>query len=121
MFSTITSSVFSTVIIVYRDHDIHGIRSVCSNKNFTPVQYHRHFEMVRKLQKVRGFQLVLCADVWECVAACAVRELEQAVTKWGMGSDDFFPEPLVISRQRMSSPTSLEDFGAGGHLPFATL
>ena len=38
-----------------------------------------------------------------------------------MGFDDFFREPLVISRPRGSSPTSEEDFAAGGFLPFVTL
>ena len=124
MFSTITSSVFSRVIVVYRDYDIRGVRSARVSSAFFPTQYHIHFEVFRKLQKVREFQLVLCADVWGCTVVHAVRKLEQAVAteRTGMGFDDFFREPLVIFRPRGSSPISLEDLCAGGgYIPFATL
>jgi len=33
-FSTITSPVFSTVIVVYRDYDIHGVRSAWVNRTY---------------------------------------------------------------------------------------
>jgi len=90
---------------------------------YPPIQYHIHFGTFRKLHKVRRFQLVLCADVWGCIAPYAAGKLERAVAaeRARMGFDDFFREPLVISRPRGSSPTSEEDFAAGGFLPFVTL
>jgi len=122
VFSTITSSVFSTVVIVYRDYDIRGIPSAWVRKAFSPIDHHKHFEVFRKLREVRGFQLVLCADVWDRVVGYAVRELELAVAvEWErMGFDDFFPEPLVISRPG-PRPTLSEDLHTGDYTPFVPL
>jgi len=110
------------VIVVYRDYDICGVRPGRVSGTFAPTQYHMHFEVFRKLHEVWRFQLVLCADVWDCIATYAMRKLEQAIAaeRAGMGFDDFFREPLVISRPRGSSPTPLEKFCFGSP-PFATL
>jgi len=77
----------------------------------------------REMHKVRGFQLVLCADVWDGVVVAAMRELERAVAteRAGRGFDDLFPEPLVISRSRGSGPTYQEEMCAGGEIPWIPL
>lgn len=103
--STITSPVFSEVVVVYRDYNIRGLPSPWIEHDPTP--FCEQFEALREMYKIRAFRLVLCADVWDCVVADAVRALERAVAEerakaW---SGDFFPEPLVISRSRGSSPT----------------
>jgi len=114
--STITSPVFSKVVVVYRDYDIYGLPSAV-NKATALTPYYRHFAALREMNKVRTFQVVLCADVWDRVVVDAVRALEQAVaeerTKAGFG--DFSSEPLVIYRLRGSSPTFTEE--AGGNHP----
>ena len=41
-------------------------------------QHHWQFEMFREAHKVQDFQLVLCADVCDCMIIYSVRELENA-------------------------------------------
>jgi len=59
------------------------------------------------MHKVRSFQLVLCADVWDLVAVQAMREFKRVVAeeRAGRGFNYRFPELLVISRSRESGPT----------------
>jgi len=116
--------VFSEVIVIYQDYDLHGIRSGWVKKNHPPPQNHqREFQVFRKMHKVRSFQLVLCADVWDGVVVAAVRELERVVAteRAERGFDELFPEPLVISRSRGSGPTYQEEMNAGGKIPWTLL
>ena len=107
-FSTITSPVFSDVVIVFQDKDI------------PPTAYRRcgifpryveaiearirreAFRVLHDLHKVRDFKSVLCANVWGYLEDYAVRELERFVaTEWRKaGGDNPSPEPLVTSRPR---------------------
>lgn len=107
---------FSEVVVVYRDYDIYGLPSAV-NKATTYTPYSTHFAALREMNKVRAFQVVLCADVWDRVVVDAVRALKQAVTeeRAKVGFGDFYSKPLVISRLRGSSPTFTE--AAGGDHP----
>jgi len=114
LLSTIKSPVFSEVVVVYRDYDFYGLPSAV-NKAFIPRPHYMHFVALHRMNRVRPFQVVLCADVWDRVVADAIRALEQAIleeqAKVGFG--DFSSEPLVISRLRGSSPTFTEEDGGG--------
>ena len=112
MLSTIKSPVFSEVVVVYRDYNIYGLPSAV-NKATGHAPYSTHFAALREMNKVRTFQMVLCADVWDRVVVDAVQALEQAVAaeRAKSGFNAFFPEPLVISRLRGSSPTFTEEKG----------
>jgi len=112
--STIKSPVFSEVVVVYRDYDIHGLPSAAITAG-TPRSYYVLFAALREMNNVRPFHMVLCADVWDRVVVDAVRALEQAVTaeRVKVGFGDFPSEPLVISRPRGSSPTFTEEEGSG--------
>jgi len=106
--------VFSEVVVVYRDYDIFGLPSAARGAiSYTP--YCRHFTALREMNRVRAFQVVLCADVWEHAVVDAVRALEQAVVWFG----GFLSEPLVVSRSRGSSPTFTEE--QGGASPYRTI
>jgi len=108
--STITSPVFSEVVFVYRDYDFYDLPSGVRGD---PTPYSWHFLALREMSKVRAFQAVLCADVWDRVVVNAVQELEQAVTneQAGVGFGDSLSEPLVIPRLRGSSPMFSEECG----------
>ena len=65
------------------------------------------------MHKVRAFQLVLCADVWDGVGKYVVRVLEQAVAaeKAKRGFDGLFPEPLVVYSPREGPVRSGSNLG----------
>ena len=69
------------------------------------------------MKKVRAFQAVLCADVWDHVVVDAVRALEQTIAEQRMWFGRLFSEPLVVSRLRGSSPTFTEEEGGGTPYP----
>jgi len=117
-FSTIASPVFSEVITFNRDDDFRyatsGIRDLITfrqlsttDAEFVASQYHKVFEVLRKMRKVRDFRLELCADVWGCLVVQAVQELEWIInTEQAEGGlDDFSPRPLVTSSPRGFLPT----------------
>ena len=115
--STITSPTFLEVMVLYRDYcDFPGIQIVCACETARPLlrrtsqaeraeealRYHRQFEVFREAQKVRDFQLVLCADAWDNVGEYPVRVLKRAVAAEkakGM-FDNFSSEPMVIHSPR---------------------
>ena len=115
--STITSPVFSEVTVFYRDLDFPGVRP-SRWPNQWPVlrpllldesarEASRHewrFNALRTVHKVRNFQLVLCADVWDGVGEYVVQMLKQAVAaeKAKGGFDNIFPEPLMVYSPRGS-------------------
>jgi hypothetical protein len=129
--STITSPVFSKVIIVYRDYDfcqLHAAWDIGTNplRGALPVEiaveasrHHMWFKAFREMHKVREFRLMLCADVWDCAGVYAVCTLQQAVAaeKAQRGFDGVFSEPLVISRPRGSSAEVSEQLHAGTSTP----
>ena len=68
------------------------------------------FGLIGYIHYYRGFQLVLCADVWDGAGDYAVRSFEQAVAAEGAEGefDQVFPEPPVIGRPRGSRQNPIE-------------
>jgi len=130
---TITSPVFSEVIFIYRDYDFRRIKcppctgiilGLLPDEAEIEASIHRgHLEALREMHRVRDFQPVLCADVWERVREYAVWQLEWVVAdeKVRMGADDFFSKLLVISTPRESRPLILERISANCVIPWAPL
>jgi hypothetical protein len=133
--STITSPVFSEVTLFYRDLDIHGVkapmwpnkwptlRPVLRDERAKEAACHEwRFNAFRKMHKVRNFQLVLCADVWDGVGRYVVRMLKQGIAaeKAKRGFDSIFPEPPVIYSPRGSGQDWYESWG-GTHGPWIPL
>jgi len=55
--------------------------------------YHRQFEVLRKAQGARDFQLVLCVGAWDDMGECLMEILEQAVAEEEeKGTFDNFPQ-----------------------------
>ena len=91
--STITSSAFSEVVVIYGDHDFNGVGAWSSDKppfhqelsrteRVGEITWdHWKFEMWHEVYTVRVFQLVLCASIWGCVGEYPVRMLEEAVAE----------------------------------------
>ncbi|KAF9643564.1 hypothetical protein BDM02DRAFT_3123277 [Thelephora ganbajun] len=115
--STMTSPVFSEVIVYYRDYVFCGVETpwVGSDspafRRSSPAElaeeasrHHLRFKALRRMRKIREFELVLCADVWDRVGKYSVKKLKQAVAAEkarGM-FDDVFQEPSVIYSPRGS-------------------
>jgi len=118
--STITSPLFSEVVILYRDRDFPGAESWSPGQPPFGQELSKaerggeasghcwRFEVLREVHKVRPFQLVLCANVWGCVGEHPVRVLEEAVAEErAKGSfGDGFSEPRVVYNPRRTR----EDF-----------
>ena len=117
MLSTITSPAFSRIIVVFRDYDFcsvesawksnaHGLfRVVPQTRRVEEASRHnKRFEIFREVHKTWGFQLVLCADVWDRVGRYSMRMLREAVAAEMVkgGFDDIFSEPLVVYSPRES-------------------
>jgi len=87
LLSTITSSVFSEVVIVLEDGDIHDLR----------VFQCRLFSIARGMHEVKSFRLVISLEVWEGDRVCATeilkRHIDTEATKGGL---DFLPCPPAI-------------------------
>jgi hypothetical protein len=110
-FSTITSPAFSEVTLFCREGNYPGsYEAPWSGPPMTfsfwqgpyseeccVLEYRMLFRMIHKLQRVRDFKLVLCANVWGVVIDHAVRELEWLVeTTWVEGeSGEISSRPLV--------------------------
>jgi hypothetical protein len=104
--STITSTVFSEVIVFYQDNDIMEhtlrvpptpyLRESRSMWKFLP--HHSVSRVLRELCQTWDFKLVLCADIWGLLADFAVRELEWlvAVERFEGRLDDF-PSRLLVT------------------------
>ena len=77
--STNTSPVYLDVVVVYRDCDFHGINPRGhpdqpylhelseADTEEENLQHNRLFEVLCKVHRVRSFQLVLRAEVWDLV------------------------------------------------------
>ena len=122
--STITSPVFSEVVVSYRDYDFAGVEfsphlgsGILRNSKpagrAKEASWHRGlFKMFRKMYTVRNFRLVLCADVWDYVGEYTVGMLKCAVAAEKAAERlDYLPsEPLVICSPR-GSPEGGWDIG----------
>lgn len=80
MLPTITSPVFSRVIIIYRDYDFGLLFLRVSPAEIEASCRSKQFEALREIRKVRDFQMVLCADVRDHLRKYVERELKEAVT-----------------------------------------
>jgi len=105
---TITSPVFSKVIVIYQDYDF-GVLSAYPRRDEVEIEascHCRQFEALHEIRKVRDFQVVLCADVRDHVREYVEGELKDAVAveKAKKGADDFSSELSVISSTWESHP-----------------
>ena len=134
--STITSPVFSEVVVFYRDYDFGFYGSkytslgwpwrcrILGDERAEDASRHgARFEVLRKMHRMRDFRLVLCADVWDRVREDSVRMLKEAVAaeKAKGGVDNIFPEPMVVYSPRRSRPELLEEYHASFPCPWASL
>jgi len=134
--STITSPAFSEVVVFYRDYTFPGVRGsplfldlsafrMMSDADIVEQasKHHRRFELFREMHKVRGFQLVLCADVWDRVVEYTVQVLKQAVAveKANGGFGGLFSEPLVVSTPRRSPPGITTTWSVDSCIPWTPL
>ena len=116
--STITSLEFSKIIIIYWDTDFCGVAQYPRPPNIytdtTPDQrakeasWHRElFTVFRWMYRLRDFQLVLCAEVWNRFGEYVMRVLKQAVAAENAGGRlDYLPsEPLLVYSPRGSPET----------------
>ena len=121
--STITSPAFTEVIVFYRDYEFLGVQQRRLNRGIfrrlppgeiaeEEALFDERFKVFREMRKVREFQLVLCADVWDGVGEHTVRVLKRAVEaeKVRRGFDDTFPEPLVNHSPRGSHYRGMESY-----------
>ena len=135
--STITSPVFSEVIIFYRDYNFYGVGNQTLWYLFPRVpwpmsegeveeqvlRHHMQFELFHKMHRIRGFRVVLCADVWYRVVKYTVGVLKRviAVEKVKEGFDGHFSEPLVVYTPRRSPPEFSELVSADSPLTWTSL
>lgn len=126
--STITSPVFSEIIVFYRDYDDVSaysswpgrcpLESSCQDINVIrsgiASRHRARFGVFRTLHQVRDFRLVLCADVWNGVGRYSEQMLKEAIAaeKAEKGFDSIFPEPLVTYNLRESRHGLSEGFWA---------
>ena len=111
--STITSPIFSEVVVVFRDFNFTGITprplpAQSIPRGLTPAEeadealfHSRVFTVFREMHSTaQDFRLVLRADVWDCVGEYATGVLRQAVAVEKAAKRlDYLPsEPLVILR-----------------------
>ena len=122
--STITSPVFSEVIVFYRDYDFWGVHDHQTGAPPTVdrlSQIHKgrgvelqrtRFPVFQEMHKARDFKLVLCADVWHYIGEYTVEELKCALAteKAEGGFDNFSSEPLVTCNLRRSRRSPGESF-----------
>lgn len=112
--STITSPLPLDIVISYGDREGDSyvfswerriINPQYTSTNRTAANNLRHvgrFKIFRQMNGERGFRLVLCADVHDCITECALRALEHAVESEMEGGrfDCLTQGPLVISEVR---------------------
>ena len=106
--STITSTAFVEVVVVYWVDNFPGINTDNPDgpylRELSPTEklgeaacHQKRFKVLREVHKVREFQLVLRACVWGGVGEYPVQILEEAVAeeKAERGSDSCFSSPSV--------------------------
>jgi len=107
--STITSSAFPEIIVLYGEDDFHGVEPWSSDwpplhelsqaeRAEAASQHRERFEVLREVHKVQEFRLVLCVRVWHRMGEYLVQMLEEAVAeeKAKRGFDNLLSEPLVV-------------------------
>jgi hypothetical protein len=108
--TSISSSAFSELVVVYRDYDFDGaqvheppgysiVTGMTPAKMNEEALWHRLlFETFKAMHAVQDFRLVLCADVWDRLGGYAVEALKRAVaTEKAENRLDFMhTEPSVI-------------------------
>ena len=117
MLSTITSHVFSEVIIYCYIPDSGGVESYNTPRAVfgglsqaesvqEVVRYRRSFEVLREMRGVRDFQLVLHVCFWGSVGEEPARIFKEAVAeeKAEGGFNDFLSEPSVGYSPALSCP-----------------
>ena len=104
--STITSTTFLRVIVLYRDHNFPDVEPWHSRPPFRELlqaeraekvsSYRWRFRVLREVRKVRDFQVELCVCVWGSLGEEPVRILEDAVAEEAKkGFSGFFSNPPV--------------------------
>ena len=129
-FSTITSTTSLQVVVFYRDHDFGGVHGYWRDRLSGPfrkmskaerteeiLRHHKQFQVFRKVQKVRDFQLVLCADVWHRVGEYSMRVLKRAVEREKAKGvfDGFSSKPVVVHSPRVTHANTKEELYAAGY------
>jgi len=119
---TITPSTCLKICLFHGDTHFRGVGSWQSGwpqlskdeREEEASRYHRRFEILREVHKVRGFQLELCASVWGHFGEEPVRMLEEAIAEERAkgGFDEFFCEPSVVYNP--------QQFRQGLHRSFVT-
>jgi len=115
--STITSPMFTEVVVVYQESSFSGVashsteayRTTTSSERAAEASWHRSlFQVFREMYTMRDFRLVLCAEVWGVVREYTAEVLERAVAVERAAERlDYLPsEPLVIC-----SPQGSRKFG----------
>ena len=119
-FKTVLSSTASPtpldIVVVYRELDFINMPhcSRCDSEAVRLRRYWRgekdwcvlfllhHFRVFRRMHSARDFRLVLCADVFDCMAECCIETLERVVeAEKATGRLDYLPQmPLVIFERR---------------------
>ena len=126
--STITSSQPLDVVITYHSLDLdrsiwstrpglfHVDYSFAEGRAINAQLHTERFKVFGEMYRVRDFRLVLCADVLDCIAECAMRTLEDVVEVERMaGRVDYLPrEPLIISEIRSPHTRLTDDFPGWG-------
>jgi hypothetical protein len=123
--STVTSPLPLNVVIVYYEYDVRllvcgwggpiRLDSQSQNARTTSALNHQErFKVLIEMYRVRGFQLVLCADVLDFAVEYVVGVLERVVEKERMngGLGYLLSEPLIISERR-SPRTRIRDMHVG--------
>ena len=120
---TITSHVFAQVTVFFRNYELlnaehpwreYGIlcRLSLGEISVEASALDQQFKVLQEMHKIRGFQLVLCADTWDSVGEYMMGVLKNAVAveevKSGFG--DTFPEPVVIHSPRGSHCRGMESY-----------
>jgi hypothetical protein len=132
--STITSPSFLDVVINYTHLDLNcdmwyvakpaRVDGRPSTTREVTYDYHHpmRFRVFNEMHKVLKFRLVLCADVFECIAEHAKQKLEDivAVEKKNGWLDYLVWDPLIISERR-SLHTRINDGRVGSTIQLSIL
>ena len=111
--SSITPSVPLDFVIIHWEPDFGGslgcdqceLRPVCFqhspvSKKVYQAMHCQQMRLIRKMQCVRDFRLVLCADVFDCAVDYSVEVLEQIAELAEKESGHHPQKPLIISERR---------------------
>ena len=127
MLSTIASSLSLDVVVIYRDVDLDFFAPSWKEPEYTSprrstknvVDHRERFKVFSEMYRAREFRLVLCANVPNCIAKCAMRVLKRVVEAERTSGrlDYLLYEPLVISELRAPRTCLGEDHTSGRGCP----